>query len=148
MIDTTPVPTEPLEPEPVAETEPMTPPAPAAKAWPPAKPAAPAAPVRPAESDAETTQPVSAAVSAAASAAASAPASAPVSFDSPVKFRLGDLLVDAMGPDTGKLGTTLQSCRNREDLAKWVAYAFPRIQEAAGKDKAKTFYKSAKQLVG
>ena len=87
---------------------------------------------------------------------APAPAPAParaeppeaVEFNSPVKFRLQDLLVEAMGMETGKVGVALGNCRNRDDLARWVDYAYGHIETAAGKPKAKAFYKSARKLVG
>lgn len=71
-----------------------------------------------------------------------------VEFDSPVKFRLQDLLVDAMGLDTGSVGAALNRCRNREDLARWVDLAAAPIEQASGKAKAKAFSKQAKKLVG
>jgi hypothetical protein len=71
-----------------------------------------------------------------------------VEFNSPVKFRLQDLLVEAMGTETGKVGAALADCRDRDDLARWVDYAYGHIETAAGKEKAKAFYKSARKLVG
>jgi hypothetical protein len=50
--------------------------------------------------------------------------------------------------ETGKVGVALGNCRNRDDLARWVDYAYGHIETAAGKPKAKAFYKSARKLVG
>jgi hypothetical protein len=115
---------------------PVTAPMPAPMAAPPAPVAAvpPAsAPPRPA--------PVASPMPAPASLAAG-------EFDSPVKFKLKDLLVDAIGIDTGRMGQALQQCRNREDLQKWVDICLPYIQQIAGKAKTATFRKAAKMLVG
>ena len=70
-----------------------------------------------------------------------------VEFNSPVKFRLQDLMIEAMGLETGKVGNALNQCRNRDDLARWVDYAYGHIEATAGKPKAKTFYKSERKLV-
>ncbi len=71
-----------------------------------------------------------------------------VEFNSPVKFRVQDLLVEALGLDTGKAGAALNRCRNREDLARWVELAVAPIEQSAGKAKAKAFHTQAKKLVG
>lgn len=71
-----------------------------------------------------------------------------VEYNSPVKFKLQDLLVDALGMETGKAGIALNNCRNREELARWVDLVVGPIEAAAGRAKAKTFYKAAKKLVG
>ena len=77
-----------------------------------------------------------------------APAPEAVEFNSPVKFRLQDLLVEALGFETGRVGEALTRCRNRDDLARWVDLAGGPIEQAAGKAKAKAFTKQAKKLVG
>lgn len=79
---------------------------------------------------------------------APAPAAETVTFNSPVKFKLQDLLVDAMGIETGSAGAALNRCRNRDDLARWVDLAVAPIEQAAGKARAKAFHKQAKKLVG
>lgn len=95
-----------------------------------------------------------AAVKPAAAPPAAKPASTPapepeaIEFNSPVKFRLQDLLVEAMGIETGSAGQALNRCRNRDDLARWVDLAVAPIEQASGKSKAKAFYKQAKKLVG
>ena len=88
-------------------------------------------------------------------AAKAAPASKPptpapevVEFNSPVKFKLQDLLVEAMGIETGSAGAALNRCRNREDLSRWVDLAVAPIEQAAGKSRAKAFHKQARKLVG
>ena len=50
--------------------------------------------------------------------------------------------------ETGKAGIALGNCRNRDDLLRWVDLVVGPIEAAAGRAKAKTFYKSAKKLVG
>lgn len=72
----------------------------------------------------------------------------PVEFNSPVKFKLQDLLMDAVGGDTGRLGLALAQCRNRDDLALWVRQVIIPIESRAGKAKARTFEKAARALVG
>ena len=125
-----------LPPTPVPLRAAAPPPRPAAAPAPVARPAAPAAAAAP------RLQPVP------TRPAAAAPAPATVAFDSPVKFKLQDLLVDAVGVDTGRIGAALNNCRNRDDLVRWVALAIEPIKEKAGKAKAKTFEKAARQLVG
>lgn len=71
-----------------------------------------------------------------------------VEFNSPVKFKLQDLLMDAVGSDTGRLGLALTQCRNRDDLALWVRQVIIPIESRAGKAKARTFEKAARMLVG
>lgn len=109
-----------------------------------AAPRTPAVPA-PAEARSPATPPEAVAV---ARPAPPPPAADLVEFDSPVKFRLQDLLVEAMGLETGSAGAQLSRCRNREDLARWVELAVVPIEQAAGKPKAKAFYKQAKKLVG
>lgn len=77
-----------------------------------------------------------------------APAPAAVEFNSPVKFKLQDLLMEAVGVETGRLGLALQNCRNRDDLARWVDAVAAPIEAQSGKSKAKAFRKAAKTLVG
>ena len=109
----------------------------------------------------ETAAPVSTAVERAVPAAVVEPRPAPpapkplppapsesVEYNSPVKFRLQDLLVEAMGFETGKVGMALKACRNRDDLARWVEMAVVPIEQAAGKSRAKAFHKNARKLVG
>jgi hypothetical protein len=72
----------------------------------------------------------------------------PMEYNSPVKFKLQDLLVEALGMETGKAGIALGNCRNRDDLARWVDLVVGPIESAAGRAKAKTFHKAAKKLIG
>jgi hypothetical protein len=71
-----------------------------------------------------------------------------VEYNSPVKFKLQDLLVEALGMETGKAGVALNHCRNRDDLARWVDLVVGPIETAAGRPKAKAFHKAARKLIG
>ena len=71
-----------------------------------------------------------------------------VEYNSPVKFKLQDLLVEALGMETGKAGVALGNCRNRDDLARWVDLVVGPIEAAAGRPKAKAFHKAARKLIG
>lgn len=92
--------------------------------------------------------PAHAPVKPAAPAKPAAPPPAAVEFNSPVKFKLQDLLMQAVGAETGRLGQALGSCRNREDLVRWVNAVVAPIEAQSGKSKAKAFHKAARQLVG
>jgi len=114
------------------------------------RPAAPAPAPRP-EPVAHRPEPhVPAPAPAAHRPAAPKPAVPPeaVEYNSPVKFKLQDLLVEALGMETGKAGIALGNCRNRDDLARWVDLVVGPIESAAGRAKAKAFHKAAKKLIG
>jgi hypothetical protein len=135
-----------LEPEPEPEPEPApAPPPPKPQAS--GKPAHPAA-VKPEPPPVAAPAPKPAAPSESPKAAEPAAPAEAVEFNSPLKFRLQDLMIEAMGMETGKVGVMLSQCRSREDLTRWVDYAYGHIEKAAGKPKAKTFYKNARKLVG
>lgn len=80
--------------------------------------------------------------------AAQAAARAPLDPGSPIKFKLLDALVDALGADTGNLARALQQCRTREELAQWAAAAMRAIEAKAGASKAAAFEKAARGLLG
>lgn len=79
---------------------------------------------------------------------ASTPPPAAVEYNSPVKFKLQDLLMEAVGVETGRLGVALKQCSNRDDLSRWVDAVVGPIETQAGKSKAKAFQKAARSLVG
>ena len=134
---------EPTVPQPVPQrAAPVPVPAPVTP------PPAPAAAPKPSPAPPVAANPVAAKPTPPKPAPAPAPAPEAVEFNSPVKFRLQDLLVEAMGMETGNVGAALNRCRNREDLARWVDLAAAPIEQASGKAKAKAFSKQAKKLVG
>lgn len=76
------------------------------------------------------------------------PLGTPIGVGSPIRFKLLDLLIDAVGMDTGRLGEALERCHNRDDLVRWVGAVVKPIHEKSGQAKAKTFEKAARQLLG